>query len=165
MHRLSIGHLHNYSRIYMSQKILTNIDFNRYDNSYPSLKPKGLWYSNNTEWLEWVRSEMPHWEYPYLYSITLDGNILRIEDFESLLNFTEIYNISNLAKFKQVDWEKVINDYDGIEFLNYQNIKNEMRSYLSLAHSLSWFLTLDISGGCIWNKSGLESFILIDENC
>ena len=34
-------------------------------------KPKGLWYSMGTEWIDWVSVEMPDWEDEYIYKIKL----------------------------------------------------------------------------------------------
>ena len=162
MIRKSLNHLSVYDRIHMTDNIITEIDFDCYTTSISGLeKPIGFWYSINTQWIEWVKIEMPHWEKPYLYEIHVNKNrIIQIHNFQELMEFLNKYEDTELKYgLKQLHWDDVAKDYAGIEFLNYRDIKyNYDYGKLPL-----WFTCIDISSGCIWDKSGLNSFTLINE--
>mgnify|MGYP001769505466 CR=1 FL=1 len=171
--RKSIDHLKTYDNIHMSSKLLTKdkIDFTKYFNAPSIRKPQGFWYSLGTDWLSWVRSEMPHWEYPFLYELLIDkSKLLIINNTNDLLNFINEYSIANSSikfdnryEYKKINWYILAKKYSGIEFSNYRKSyllnKNELNT-LSL-----WYDGIDVSSGCIWNKNALISINLIQEDC
>jgi len=106
-------------------------------------KPKGLWYSIGTEWIEWISVEMPQWEDEYIYKIkTNDSEILTIGQ-ENEKRFLEKYGLNELFK---VDWSKVAQEWSGIEVLV------DPRSLDNMSLWSSW----DVASGCIWNIKGIN---------
>jgi hypothetical protein len=109
------------------------------------IKPCGLWCSYGNEWFNWCKDNGFYTfdsDNYYLYEITLNSNIklLTVSSFDE---YTKI-----LGYGKNLDWDKVKNDYDGVAFLNYQEIKKDMvknNVFDTLIYSL------DISCCCIWN--------------
>ncbi len=121
-----------------------------------NFKPNGLWYGIDNEWLDWCYSEMPHWIKKYLFKLDIDTtNILIISNKDELDRFCKVYERIIFDKLVEINWEKVRNDYKGIEITNYYNLKwNNNLSF----QSLTWFCSWDVSGGCIWDLRALKSF-------
>lgn len=121
------------------------------------MKPKGLWYSCNDEWKNWVMYEMPQWweSYNFKYNIQIDmSRMLIIRTEEELLAFEQEY-ISTGSPFgpgfKVIDWSKVANNYTGIEICPYQQ---------GARYSSDWYYGWDIASGCIWDPS---AFVSVEE--
>jgi hypothetical protein len=118
------------------------------------LKPKGLWYSCNDEWKEWVVWEMPQWweSYNFKYDIQVDlSTMLVIRSMPEILEFERKYVDQNSRLgpgFKAINWEAVANDYSGIEICPYQS---EAR------YGTDWYYGWDIGSGCIWDPSAFVS--------
>lgn len=108
-------------------------------------KPKGIWGSYNDEWINWCNENgfatFDTSNY-YLYEIKIkpEAKILIID---SLKRYLEVLGYGD-----KLDWNKVSKDYDGVIFLNYQEIKKDMYKS-NLFDTL--ICTLDISCCCIWN--------------
>lgn len=121
-----------------------------------SLKPRGLWYGFGDEWIGWLKSEMPEWwdEAQYAYKIIPDtSTILVINTIEELDQFIDTYNVG-----RNIDWVKVAEEYDGIEFPTYS--KNRFRSlaFSSTDHmKYMWVYSMDIASGCIWNPRAIKT--------
>lgn len=123
-----------------------------------SLKPKGLWYSLDVEWLEWCLCEMRHWVEEYSHEIEIDySNILLIESQQGVIDFESKYGknvgttlVSGFSYF-QIDWDKLSQDYSGIEIRNYHKLKRNI-SAGELSRRI-WLSGWDVSSGCIWNLS------------
>lgn len=112
-------------------------------------KPKGLWYAIGTEWIDWVRSEMPEWEGDYLYKIDLNSNnILFLKTYDDLSSFTRKYSDEPSLDTMNINWEKVSNEYSGIEINPYQ---------YKARYDILWYYGWDVASGCIWDKSGIQS--------
>jgi hypothetical protein len=136
---------------YTSNKIevIKNI-FNQFDY----IKPSGLWGSYNDEWLKWCHNNgiaTFDTDNYYLYEIKLKqhANILIIDSFDTYLTL--------LGYGKMLDWNKVKNDYDGVAFLNYPQIKKDMFNK-NLMDTM--ICALDINCCCIWNH--VYDLILIE---
>lgn len=114
-------------------------------------KPNGLWCSLDDEWINWC-NDAGFFTFDtnnyYLYEIAFnpDAKILTIDSFEKYMNLDR-YKIIK-AGMVHIDWEKVKNDYDGVEFLNYQQIKSDMLNSKTIDILI---LSLDVSSCCIWN--------------
>lgn len=106
-------------------------------------KPSGLWYGIGSEWVDWVRSEVPEWEAEYMHILDVDLNkMVVIRTYDELLSFTEAYG-DEMA----IDWGRVANDYHGIE----------IAPYIHKARlELMWYYTWDIASGCIWNTQAIK---------
>ena len=114
-----------------------------------SFKPKGLWFSFGTEWIDFVGREYRrnNDSLQYVYDIkTNDSKILTIGmENESL--FLETYGVENDSDIMDVDWKKVASDWSGVEILINPRELNER-----------WlWSTWDIPSGCIWDISGIKS--------
>ena len=115
-------------------------------------KPKGLWFSFGTEWIDFLdRSMFTREEVSNLlqhtYDIqTNDSTILTLgkENEEQFLNK---YGIRNKYDNMDVDWSKVATDWDGVEIIINPRELNER---------MLWS-TWDIPSGCIWNIKGITS--------
>lgn len=116
-----------------------------------SYKPKGLWFSFGTQWIDFISSEynsgMSDKMDDYLYVIkTNDSKILTIGK-ENEFKFFDRYGIKSDYDKLDVDWRRVASDWSGIEILVNPRELNER-----------WFWsTWDIASGCIWNIGGIES--------
>lgn len=146
-------------------------------------KPCGFWLSYNNEWLEWCKSQEFYTYNPdnyYRYEYSLDKlNLYKISSIEELRAFQDKYAGQDKYTAK-IDWAKVATEYDGIIFLNYSKIKNDLTSNFSMEMLYSalncmdindmesqikmkksyfdymWFTLIDISCACIWNTDNLE---------
>lgn len=150
-------------------------------------KPFGLWLSKDSEWLEWMKSEMPEWieEVNYIYKISIkkNTNLLKISSFEDVVklhnkymvkaNFVNPPEIWNEEIFEPylyfINWKKVCQDYDGIIFTNYQKIQEKIRKISKdnkqYRTEYAWYHTLDINSACIFRPSKVISkFELIYKN-
>lgn len=117
----------------------------------PYHKPKGLWYAIGTEWIDWVKNEMPHWEGDYLYKIEVNpSKILFIKNKEELLSFSSRYSVINQDSdlMGAIDWKSVAEKYSGIEISPYQ---------FNLKYNITWYYTWDVASGCIWKQDGIKN--------
>ena len=110
-------------------------------------KPRGLWYAFGTEWIDWVRSNMPEWERSHLHRVEIDySHVLRLGRDMSMEDFERKYGHSRWMKgvITDIDWAKLAaSGWHGIEI---ENPWGEMGS---------WIRTWDISSGCIWNPKAI----------
>lgn len=109
-------------------------------------KPKGLWYSIGTEWIDWVRSEMPEWEKDDAYLLEVDeSRLLKLETVNDTLYFTKQYGDE---RGDTINWEEVGEDYGGIEIPEY---------LYDLRFKLNWYYPWDVASGCIWGEGILKN--------
>ena len=123
------------------------------------LKPKGLWYGIDNEWLDWC-NEMPGWIHQHNYTLKLDmSKILLITNSVQLDRFTDEYKIYPLsvAKFLLfIDWKKIALKYSGIEINPYLwERRLDMNS--------TWYYGWDCASGCVWNKEAVLSCVRVGE--
>lgn len=132
-------------------------------------KPYGLWYSIDDEWLDFCKSEMPYKLQEYTFTLKLNlKSILVINSKPKLVKFWNKYKcdhphfvgvklIPEEYRIKTVDWGKVANDYKGIEFTNFSRFKYGMNLPMEIMRTI-WFMTWDVSSGCIWDSSAIISY-------
>lgn len=120
-----------------------------YDDKINHFKPTGLWLSVNDEWSIWCEDHQfytyncdNYWLYEY--SIDKSANIIILQNVNDINNFTNKY----YSNFK-INWNDVYKNYDGIGFLNYQEIKSKM----DINMKSTWYYSIDINCYCIWNIS------------
>lgn len=132
-------------------------------------KPKGLWYAIGSSWFEWCMGENFGGLGKYIYEVELNpkANILFLTTKKEVFSFSEKYKRQD-AFFKRmekslkefasvyIDWEKVSEDYDGIEVDPYSQ---ELR----LNYNLSWYYGWDVPSGCIWKAITKKRLTLIAE--
>lgn len=149
-------------------KICKNKRFNLKQNytQTTTFKPNGLWYAYYSGWYNYIMiNEMPKRLHKYIHKVEINKNILTDINHKDKNKLLLIKNTKDFDKFHKkyrvirpemlgwisksskkfnndlIDWQKVANDFGGIEFYPYlENRKN----YL-------WYNTLDIASGCIWN--------------
>lgn len=115
----------------------------------PMAKPFGLWYSIGTEWIDWVRMEMPQWERDHAFVLDIDDSkLLKINTYEDLKLFNEEYGVDNYY----VDWKKVSENYGGIEITPY---------IYEARYEMLWYYPWDVASGCIWAPNMLKKSKLI----
>lgn len=124
-----------------------------YSQKEKSIKPRGLWYGINYEWLEWCKGNFSiHNE---MIEINIDSSkILLIENPQQLYSLMGIFGYNIVEGVKYIDWEKLSKYYSGIEFQNYHQTKNSF----DLHNLPTWFYTLDCSSGCIWDLSVIKNY-------
>lgn len=132
---------------------LKEIDFTFDYTQSNKMKPVGLWYSINYEWLEWCRDNFSiHKE---ILEIEIDlSNVLVIDSVLKLKSLIEEFGYFIVEGVKYIDWQKLSKRYSGIEFVNYTEIRNQ----LSVLDLPTWFYGLDVSSGCIWDLSVIKNY-------
>jgi len=114
-------------------------------------KPKGLWYGMGDSWINWVRTEMPHWECDNLFKLDLDeSKIIKLNNEEELLDFNEKYGEELYGASNCIDWFEVSKKYSGIEIPNYL-------WSLRMDRRVGWYYGWDVASGCIWNEDAIVS--------
>lgn len=107
-------------------------------------KPNGLWYGIGTDWIDWVRDNMPMWEGDFVYRIGVDEkSILVLRNADSIpAKFLYDY------KGKQVpNWIEIAKEYAGVELENYRGT--------------SWDTGWDVSSGCLWDSDAITDFEIL----
>lgn len=141
---------------------ISNSEIN-FENKQQNLSPKptGLWYGINDSWLDWCKSEMPHWisKNPIFYEIHLNNeNILFLKSENDIINFSKQYGrpLNNISGNNYlIDWSLVADEYSGIEINPYQyGCRFNLRTF--------WYYGWDCSSGCIWDKKGINKMIKLE---
>jgi hypothetical protein len=146
--------------IHLSNKLI-NLIYDEKPNKLNNcmLKPKGLWFSKNNEWEEFCTST--GWTYLYKYELDVDfDNFLILDTIKKLDDFVKKY--SN-PKTTCIKWNKVLGDYSGIYFDNYLELKQYVYDTKQFDIQYTWFFAVDINSGCIFAKSNVKAFELVDK--
>lgn len=129
-----------------------------YYRQFPGIrKPQGLWYSINTEWVDWLSEVNWHERiYPNNLEIEVDlSRVLVLETLEQIISLKEEYTIFSLEKLREcIDWKSIADKYAGIEIRNYNELK--WQGYATADFIISgfmWFYGWDVSSGCVWDLS------------
>jgi len=149
-----ISNNYSNSKIIMTKN--NKIEFTNIDKSKQTecgIKPKGLWYGIGTSWIDWVKSEMPEWEYDNIFEIIIDeSKIFKIKNQLDLYIFN-LQFFSTLDKnFKLINWKNVSLVKHGIEIYPYSDIFDI---------DLLWYRTWDVSSGCIWSEDIIIDIVKI----
>jgi hypothetical protein len=144
---------------------------NNYYNKQGTLKPNGFWYSIGSKWLDFKlkskwnnegiskKGQEYHLKKPLtMYKIKFynkkytalpdDEKVLLVDTCDKLIKFNKKYSKKKGISF--IEWEKVSQDYAGIEFRNFNRIKKELKKRKI---EIIWYWALDIDSGCIWRPS------------
>lgn len=141
-----IDNFEGFGRIIISETPIDSFEPISVEEQDTAAKPRGLWYACGTEWLEWLKYEMPHWAKgeQYLYRIHLDAsNMLFLNTEEKVRKFDKSY-----GEGRAINWQKVAKRFSGIEICPYQR---------SLRNELSWYYSWDIASGIIWHQNAFDS--------
>lgn len=141
-------------RVHMTKSDYLSLPINL--SQLTKAKPYGLWYGIGTEWIDWVRFNMPEWESPNLFEIIVDeSNILKIETPKELEEFTRAFRDKSPKSLEfneyvfSINWSAVASFFAGIEISPYHH-SMRMNNYTS------WYYTWDVASGCIWDESGIK---------
>ena len=139
---------HNNDRIHMSKDDIPKI-YNTTSELTIRAKPTGFWYGFGSSWIDWVKSEMPKWNYEHIFKINVNTNrVLQIKTLDELIEFDKEYSTINKYGSKNIDWIKVNIMYDGIEINPYQ---------YKARYDISWYYGWDVASGCIWNPKAISN--------
>ncbi len=137
----------NYNRFHSSRRPF-KLQHITYNQSY-AFKPCGLWYGIDDSWTSWMESSLAI-KSNIVYQVILNDNkILKINNSDELFEFTKEYGNGHRI-LKEIHWNRVSKDYDGIEILI-----NPI-----LSHGL-WYMAWDTISGCVWNMENVK--ILLKE--
>lgn len=143
----------------------TNKQYQRFLKPSPhrfDFKPGGLWYSIGSSWVEWCVGEDFGGIGKYVYKIELNSkaNIIFLPTPDDVFSFSEKYKRTGQMYDRfdsiHIDWQKVVNDYDGIEI-------NPYLHELRLTYNLIWYYGWDVSSGCIWEANAKKKITLLAE--
>ena len=148
------------------EKINRNME---YSGRGASWKPSGLWFSmtDKYNWIDWLKNNEPLWEYQYQYLITFDisGNILRIRNEEDMKELMEEYTVEiHPGTSDSLDWGRLMKEYDAAIF-EYHGIswkdrnlrwEKDGKSLTPLARQ-SWLESLDVDSGVVWNLDSITN--------
>ena len=111
-----------------------------------TFKPMGFWYAIGNVWIDWCTSEMPDWvaSYIYTFDILVDNNMLYLNTRETVYEFSQKYGKQVYGHFREVDWQQVTEEYDGVEFNPY--FYNQR-----FATDTLWYNGIDVPSGVIFN--------------
>jgi hypothetical protein len=116
----------------------------------PEWKPKGFWFASDSEWVDWVENEAPHWKGDNLYTVEVDeSKCLVLNDIDDLYRFSNKYGVQGSVG-TMINWNKVANDYSGVIIPNYIH-EARMNS------RTDWYYTWDVGSGCVWDNSAIKN--------
>lgn len=160
MSRLDLHLKNSNNRIVMTKKEITKLNFPVIQRDRPGmvLKPEGLWYGFGDSWVKWVKSEMPEWMGTHFYNLEVNENkLLQLSSVQDIVKFTEKftekYGYSGPIDYAYIMWSDVAKEYSGIEIKPYIH---------QLRNKYIWYSGWDVASGCIWNKSAIKSFEMIE---
>lgn len=131
----------------------TPVPLSKQENGF---KPKGLWYGIGNSWIDWVKWNMPEWEYDNIFEIKLDeSKILKIDNNKVLRDFTSEYNkpFDNIVntRFTLIEWGRFCETKGGIE----------INPFISNTLYNIWISTWDVESGCVWDENVIEKITKI----
>ena len=148
-------------REHLSNEIALTLSDRDYQQEY--FKPRGIWYQVNDSWLDWVKTEMPHWlpeRYKLKYELNIDfSNVLVLDTEAKMIAFSKEYiyidpkdETGYLSRYnKQINWPLVAQRYDGIEIAPYF-------WQFRMHDDFGWYYAWDVASGCIWNTKAIKSY-------
>ena len=158
------------NKIDKHKKINFNLE-NTYNQKVNGFKPCGFWYSCYNDWYDWTQRE-ELFQYKYIHQININSKVLTNIDNKDTDKLLVIHNLKDFDIFNKryayldtnqndtelfgnnikwenylVDWDKVSQDYGGIEICPYLK---KRKHYL-------WYHSFDVASGCIWNIKSILS--------
>lgn len=125
------------------------------------IKPTGLWLSYDDEWDEFNREGLG-FNYKYRYEFILknlyvgyDGKAHPGKILYLLPHQVDSFSQKYILKDDNIDWNRVKEDYAGIDFGVYSKLEASMEESL-------WYWTVDIKSVVIWDVSVVESYRQIE---
>jgi hypothetical protein len=132
------------------------IELTRTYSQGQELKPRGLWYAIDNEWIEWCEGNTDGWIKNGIIELEIDiSKMLIVETAEQLREFFDKFNYEVCKGIRYIDWGKIAQNYSGLEIRNYHNLK--CGNAIPMMDS-TWFWAWDVSSGCVWDLSIIKSF-------
>lgn len=132
-------------------------------------KPEGFWFTYEpNKWKEFYYGDSA--ENYFQYEITIDPtNIITLDTIDKINEFNRIYESDKYMYDHENDlnesvwgviwtspnWFNVKKDYYGIEFPNYEQLKNQI-DFNDVKNQ--WLTFIDVNSGCIWNEKSVIDF-------
>jgi len=132
-------------------------------------KPEGFWFTYEpNKWEEFYYGNVS--DSYFMYEIVIDStNIITLDSIDKINEFNLKYESDkNIFKHEEYlsesvysmiwtspNWFKVKKDYYGIEFPNYEELKNKIDFNDVKNH---WLTFIDVNSGCIWNEKSVINF-------
>lgn len=118
------------------------------------IKPIGLWYAMDNDWIKWVKGEQMPWIYPNDFVLKIDKtDILVLESIDDFKHFNKEYAVFN--SYISIDWARVAEKYKGVEIPNYDKIRHYNFEFFDT--TMMWTRTWDVKSGCVWDLSAIIS--------
>jgi len=134
------------------------LDLNKKYNVGKTVKPNGLWYEIDGDWIKKCSIDMPHMIRKYNIILDIDlTNILVLDSYEKGVIFYEKFNKDYGHGQERILWEQVVKSYKGIEIPNIEILKRD------ILKDTSWVVFWDVNSGCIWDLSAIKNYEL--SNC
>ena len=127
-----------------------------------NFKPEGLWYSIGSSWIDWCLGAQFGGIGKYIYEVELNpkSNIFILDTEDKVMGFSEKYRKTDdfyvTLKTINIDWKKVMEDFDGIEI-------NPYFQELRFDNYLIWYYGWDVPSGCLWKSTAKKKITLIAE--
>ena len=146
---------------HVSLEPITNIDNRFLKKQTPRDKPEGIWFTYEpNKWKDYFYSS--DFKNLYKYKLTIDNsNFLILDTIEKINEFNQEYK-SDKPLFGESygmiwtapDWKSVKMEYDGVEFPNYEKLKNDIDMGDVKNH---WLTFIDVDSGCVWNNNVIKN--------
>jgi hypothetical protein len=139
--------------VHYSSKPLQTLRAGRLDHPELSLKPDGLWVSDDNcemNWRAWcIGANFGLDSLTHVHDVTLrdDANVRVITSVAELDAFHAEYRLPGLPDFALgFDWARVMQAYDGVIITPYLWQRR-------LDGSSRWYYGWDCASGCLWNPA------------
>ena len=128
-----------------------------------SFKPDGLWVShkfkmNKQSWLDWCYdNNFLKWIDPCLntyFSMDIRKcKMLKLNTKNKIIKFNKKYKAIKHGVVL-IDWDKLSNKYDGVEFSPYFSEFKKDPEYM-------WYSAIDCSSSCVWNGQNIKNVKIV----
>ena len=146
---------------HVSIEPITNIDNRFLNKQTPRDKPEGIWFTYEpNKWEDYFYSG--NFKNFYKYKLTINtSNFLLLDTIEKINEFNEkyksdkpLFNESYSIIWTAPDWIQVKMEYDGVEFPNFEKLKNDIDMSDVKNH---WLTFIDVNSGCVWNNNSIKN--------
>ena len=147
-----IANFREYYQIKDADRLITSKDEKiSFRDSPPQVegrKPKGLWYSCGSEWIDWLETEMPQWTGKHFFSLEIhEDKMLMINTDEKFELFQKEYGVAgefDRRSIEGIDWSRVGAEYSGIEICP------------RMGDTSGWYYGWDVASGCVWKRDAVK---------
>lgn len=157
----------------MDNKKKIKFNFEKKYQQVSGIKPRGFWYSCYNDWYNFTQRE-DQFHSKYIHQININSRVLTNIQNKNKDKLLVIHNLKDFDIFNSryayelrysndsendllnylVDWNKVSQDYGGIQIC----------PYLKKRKKILWYYSFDVASGCVWNiKSIIKNSDLIYE--